>query len=68
MTSAVTAAAASFGRPSNQGVTLVHFSAQLKRFLWDRGCMEGVFRGRLPGVRGCWGMFRLCFCVRNGSG
>jgi hypothetical protein len=22
-----------------QGLTLVHFSAQRKRFLWDRGCM-----------------------------
>jgi len=22
-----------------QGLTLVHFSAQLKRFLWDRGCI-----------------------------
>jgi len=25
--------------PSNQGLTLVHIPAQLKRFLWDRGCM-----------------------------
>ena len=24
-----------------QGLTLVHFSAQLKRFLWDRGCLQG---------------------------
>jgi len=23
---------------SYQGLTLVHFSAQLERFLWDRGC------------------------------
>jgi hypothetical protein len=22
-----------------QGLTLVHFSAQLERFVWDRGCM-----------------------------
>jgi hypothetical protein len=22
-----------------QGLTLVHFSAQRKRFLWDRGCI-----------------------------
>ena len=22
-----------------QGLTLVHISAQLERFLWDRGCM-----------------------------
>ena len=25
--------------PLNQGLTLVHFSAQRKRFLWDRGCI-----------------------------
>ena len=24
---------------SRQGLTLVHFSAQRKRFLWDRGCI-----------------------------
>ena len=35
---------------SNQGLTLVHFSAQLKRFLWHRGCTVGVFRGSLGGV------------------
>ena len=28
---------------SRQGLTLVHFSAQRKRFMWDRGCMYGVF-------------------------
>jgi len=32
------------GTPS-QGLTLVHFSAQRKRFLRDRGCIEGLFRG-----------------------
>jgi hypothetical protein len=26
------------GDTSAQGLTLVHFSAQLERFLWDRGC------------------------------
>jgi len=26
-----------------QGLTLVHFLAQLKRFLWNRGCIEGLF-------------------------
>ena len=25
--------------PAGQGLTLVHFSAQRKRFLWDRGCV-----------------------------
>jgi hypothetical protein len=24
---------------ANQGLTLVHFSAQRKRFVWDRGCI-----------------------------
>jgi len=28
-----------------QGLTPVHFSAQRKRFLWDRGCIPGWFRG-----------------------
>jgi len=30
---------------SQQGLTLVHLSAQRKRFLWYRGCFEGLFRG-----------------------
>jgi len=25
--------------PGNQGLTLANFSAQRKRFLWDRGCV-----------------------------
>jgi hypothetical protein len=25
--------------PDHQGLTLLHFSAQLKRFLWGRGCI-----------------------------
>jgi hypothetical protein len=25
-----------------QGLTLVHLSAQLERFLWDRGCAQGL--------------------------
>jgi len=25
-----------------QGLTLVHFSAQLERFLWDRVCVQGL--------------------------
>jgi hypothetical protein len=36
-----------------QGLTIVHFSAQLKRYLWDRGYMLGLFMGCLWGVRGC---------------
>ena len=36
-----------------QGLTLVHFSAQLERFLWDRGCAYGSCSPRQVGVRGC---------------
>jgi hypothetical protein len=44
-----------------QGLTLVHFSAHVKRFLWDRGCSEGLFRGCLGGVRAYWAGFRVYF-------
>jgi len=40
------------GRPWRQGLTLVHLSAQRKRFLWDKGCISGWFRGRVGGVNG----------------
>jgi len=26
----------------HQGLTLVNFSAQLERFVWDRGCTQGL--------------------------
>ena len=40
-------------KPVEQGLlTLVHFSAQRKRFLRDRECIQGLFRGDLRGV---WG-------------
>jgi hypothetical protein len=39
-------------KPSEQGLTLVHFSAQRKRFGWHRGCIYGLFWGYLWGV---WG-------------
>ena len=45
-----TDAAASSAAASRQGLTLVHFSPQRKRFLWDRGCIEGLFRGYFVGV------------------
>ena len=44
---------------SRQGLTLVHFSAQRKRFRWDLGCMQGLFRGCLEGVKGHYGAFRV---------
>jgi len=42
-----------------QELTLVHLSAQRKRFLVARGCVEGLFRESLGGVRECWGVFRV---------
>jgi len=47
-----------------QGLTLVHFSAQLKSFVWDRGCILALFR-RWQGVLVDTGGV---FCVQNGSG
>jgi hypothetical protein len=40
---AAAASAAAFAAAAiSQGLTLVHFSAQLERFVWDRGCAEGL--------------------------
>jgi len=38
--------------PAVQGLALVHFSPQRKRFLWDRGCIPGLLRGCVVSVRG----------------
>jgi hypothetical protein len=41
-----------------QGLKLVHFPAQLTRFLWDRGCCRGYLGGVkevLAGIMGCLG-------------
>ena len=32
------AVAAALSAATTQGLTLLHFSAQLERFVWDRGC------------------------------
>jgi len=37
---------------SGQGLTLVHFSAQLKHFLLGRGCIQRLFVG-IVGCVGC---------------
>ena len=37
-------AAADASCTSLQGLTLVHFAAQLERFAWDRGCARGLRR------------------------
>ena len=36
----VAAHALEFFNADRQGLTLVHFSAQSKRFMWDRGCVH----------------------------
>jgi len=47
--------------PSLQGLTVVHFSAQLERFVWDWGC---AYRGCVARVRGCLGCVG-CFLVTD---
>ena len=42
-----------------QGLTLVHFSAQRKRFGWVEGYIYGLCRGFVGGIRGCLGCI-LC--------
>ena len=51
-----------------QGLTLVHFSAQRKLFLWDRGCDLGLFRGVFTGCQGVVAGVQGVFCLRHGSG
>ena len=46
-----------------QGLTLVHFSAQLQRFLWDSRRIEGLFRGSLK----VSGDVQDALCTRDGS-
>ena len=48
-------------RPRRQGLTLVHYSAQRKRFLWDRGCVQRLFRGCLRDVKRYQGVLRVYF-------
>ena len=40
------------GPQGRQALTLVHFSAQRKRFRWDWGCIQGLFRGCQGASRG----------------
>ena len=50
---------------AGQGLTLVHFSAQLKRILWDRGALRGCSGGVLEvsgGMKGYQGVFRVYLC------
>jgi hypothetical protein len=43
------------GFASSQGLTLVHFSAQLERFFWGRGCAWGLCSPCSGGATGCLG-------------
>jgi len=47
--------------PPDQGLTLVHFSAQLERFLWDRGGIQGLFKGSSGVIRGYRRVCRVYF-------
>ena len=47
--------------PIGQGLTLVHFSAQRKRFLWVGGNIHELFRDCLGVFEGYQGMFRVYF-------
>ena len=51
-------------RGRRQGLTLVHFSAQRKRILWDRGAIRGClggFQELSGGVKEYQGVFRVYF-------
>ena len=52
-----------------QGLTLVHFPAQRKHFTWDRGCIKGLLRGCLGGVKeltgGIQGCVRYILCQKT---
>jgi hypothetical protein len=41
----------------SQGLALVHYLAQRKRFLWDTGWIKCLFWGCLGGVKGYLGVF-----------
>jgi hypothetical protein len=46
------------------GLTPVHFSAQLERFVWERGCAQGLCSPLQGGARGCFGCGG-CFLVTD---
>ena len=48
-----------------QGLTFVNFSAQRKRFLWDRGCVYALFRDCSSGVREYQGLFEGVFLCQK---
>jgi len=54
--------------PLLQGRTLVHYSAQLKRFLWDKGYLGGGKEVCMAGVEGVFRYLGDVLRIRNGSG
>jgi len=52
----------------SQGLTLVHLSAQGKRFWLDKGFLRGVQGVFKAGVEGVFGRLGDELSVRNGSG
>jgi hypothetical protein len=53
---------------ARQRLTPVHFSAQRKRFLWDKGCLWGVYGVFLAWEEGVFGRLGDVLGVRNASG
>jgi len=51
-----------------QELTLVHFSAQRKHFMWGKGCLGGVHGVFMAGVEGVFRRLGDVLSVRNGSG
>jgi len=51
-----------------QGRTLVHLSAQRKRFCWDKGYLGGVYGLFKAGMQGVFSLLGDVSSVRNGSG
>ena len=49
--------------PARQGLTLLHFSAQLERFVWNRGVRMGWCSSCEGGVWGLWGCLGCVGCL-----
>jgi hypothetical protein len=52
----------------DEGLTLVHLSAQRKRFLRDRGCLGGVQGVFMAGLEVVLRRLGDVFSIRNDSG
>jgi len=49
----------------DQGLTLVHFSAQREHFLWDRGLFRGGLGGVLRGAEQIRGYLGCILCQKR---